>query len=830
MSVETPMKAIHNHLLFTKNGHCWAYYLVSPNFIHEGNVEKAEEHKDTMLRLMDRLSGVKDLHFQLFPSEMKIEQRMTILERSYDPKMRHIGRYYNQRTLDVLKDELINITENTFIVGVRLSNMTLTSETGIKDTTANTFANITNQLLNWVGIDMGLDDRTIASYEANEHDVTTYLQTINGKPMTEEMLYYLTRYSFIRGLPHSYEQEVEDRSKNISDTVLDTASDVGYLKINYDYGESYASILPISRTPDNMEGLEFFSIAQQFYFPVEFHLKLKRRNKSQTKNKISSTSKTLKVTGSDMLDNDDEDEELMDGLDQINHLKNQVNNHNTALFDWMGCFVVTGKTKEECFERAKTIRETMRDYQCRCVQPQADQLTLFYKLLHGQALEVVEPYWLHSSTKEGLSEFQFGVSQKLGSNIGQYIGRITAGVHDSRMDAILSSRFLVFLHAFLANEGVEGSKDNSPHIALTGKTGTGKSFLATMLMFYLMFIDGQILMTDPKSEKKAWFDLVKHDPYVIDTYPYFIELINQITFVTLNPDDVQNHGVLDPLTFLEGASARDNVLSILETIFPQQTMAIENEMRRELDFLFERKAQGERVGLMMLVETMRTHTDIQIKEFGENMFLKIKDSILQLIFSDGTKEPLRIDNKATILQIEGLELPDSKTKTHDLSELEIKNVAVMMSLSKYCQFFGMRNKSKKTSIFFDEAWVLTKAKGGKALVKSLRRVGRTYNNQLVLITQSTLDISNEDDTGNFGLSFAFDESSERSAILKHMELEDSQENKELLMGLKQGQCIMKDIHGRVGQLSVDCPFEEWTMAFQTVDKSEVAELETTFNQ
>lgn len=115
----------------------------------------------------------------------------------------------------------------------------------------------------------------------------------------------------------------------------------------------------------------------------------------------------------------------------------------------------------------------------------------------------------------------------------------------------------------------------------------------------------------------------------------------------------------------------------------------------------------------------------------------------------------------------------------------------------------------------------------KKVEKSMKRIGRSFNNALYFISQSTKDAirEEENETGNFGVAFAFDEENERSDILKWMNMEDTKENQEVLESMYQGQCLMKDMYGRSGKITVENLFEEWDGALETVNKSEVAYAE-----
>ncbi|WP_458796110.1 ATP-binding protein [Bacillus safensis] len=41
----------------------------------------------------------------------------------------------------------------------------------------------------------------------------------------------------------------------------------------------------------------------------------------------------------------------------------------------------------------------------------------------------------------------------------------------------------------------------------------------------------------------------------------------------------------------------------------------------------------------------------------------------------------------------------------------------------------------------------------------------------------------------------------------------------------QGQCLSKDIYGRAAKISIECLFDEWMGAFETINKCEVAYAE-----
>src|SRR5699024_6947736 len=206
-----------------------------------------------------------------------------------------------------------------------------------------------------------------------------------------------------------------------------------------------------------------------------------------------------------------------------------------------------------------------------------------------------------------------------------------------------------------------------------------------------------------------------------------------------------------------------------------------------------------------------------IKNAGEFLNEVVQDSILKLCVHDGTNKALSLKDRINIIEVENIDLPDSDASVDTYTNSQKKSNSIMLALGKYCELFGKMDKEEQTIEFIDEAWVIVSSKQGQKVEKQMKRVGRSYNNALFFISQSTKDELREDDgeTGNFGVSFAFDEENERKDILKWMKMEVSDTNIEMLDNMLQGQCLMKDMFGRTSKITVDCLFEEWEGALET---------------
>ena len=831
--ISTPYKQVKNNLLMTKTGQCWAYYQVPPITISDNNHEDTESYKQQLEVLYEELGHYPEFKSQLLPTDYRLSEKLGELAKDfsdgeedgeYDEKFdfTEIGDTYIQRTQDILKEELGNISEYTMYVAVRLKTKFDFNHEELSKNIKKGAGTVKENIYSILNLEVETTEEDFEKYTEIEDELFHALQSIRIERVSEDKLNFLHEFSFHHSLV---------KNLNAEEVVIDPSERAGYLKFLTDDEEFYLTTLPIAGTDELLNGIELFKIAQQFSFSAEFYINGRPMNKTIVKNKINIVSNRFKETDKAMYQNEDEDDEIVRGKERLNTIRNKVNNQNVPMFEWMGAFVVTGSSLEEVKIKARELKNTMKQqYKVTVVQPLADQLYLFYKFLQGQNLELTEPYWLQYTTHAELAEFSLGLTKQLGSYIGWYLGRITGGQVSSREVAIANSRSLSLFHSFLAHEGLEGAVTDSPHIGITGQTGKGKSYLVKLLFFYLIFMKGKVLLTDPKSEFKERLMTAYYDERVQENYPEFIEFVERLKFITLNPDHSENRGILDPLNFLVGAKASDTTFDIFSSITSLSDQHCENELRRAVDTIVKRKENGDTVGLLHVIDILVKHEDRDISLFGENIKMKVENSILNLVFGYGENNGVSIKDKATVLEIEGLDLPENKTPIAEQSESEQKSVAVMIALAKFCEEFGKRDKHEKTTIIFDEAWTLTTAKGGKKLVKSLRRVGRSYANQLILVTQSVDDVSNEDDSGNFGACFFFDESSEREKILSSAGLPVNKENMDWLGNMKKGQCLFRDFYGRIDEISIDCLFPEWNLAFKTTDKSNAGRAEKKFSR
>jgi hypothetical protein len=147
----------------------------------------------------------------------------------------------------------------------------------------------------------------------------------------------------------------------------------------------------------------------------------------------------------------------------------------------------------------------------------------------------------------------------------------------------------------------------------------------------------------------------------------------------------------------------------------------------------------------------------------------------------------------------------------DFSYEQRLSVALLYLVSQFARRLlnGMDRRLPK-AIFLDEAWAITSTPEGAKLVPEVSRMGRSRNTALILVSQNAGDLLAEQVTNCISGVFAF-RSAERVEVANVMALlgvEASDEHQIALRGLGNGECIFRDLEGRVGAVGIDLISDE----------------------
>ncbi|MGG0025263.1 VirB4-like ATPase ConE [Bacillus inaquosorum] len=827
MRLKTPMKAIHKNLLLTRTGDVWAYYRIKSNSIPMQNREKVESYKKKWQHLFEEITSYEDFHLMMYPSEYELEKRFKDLETDIAVDAMDVARYYNEETVRLLEQRLGRLTKYDFILGVKLKNSLVNISVELKDNILSLFNTATDTVVKMLGWEQNVSISFFEKYEEVEETLANIMASVRGERLAESEMTYINRYHFVRGLNHQTNEESEIKDvRSITNTIIDP-TDPSVLHLHSDQDEGYSAFVVIDEFLHNMSESDLFYEAQSLPFPVEVQMKIQTESKSITKPALNIKRQQLKEEQKEQQSTGDRsDVSTVTSATMVRHLQDEIKKEEVHLMNWLSVIVVHGKTKKECVGKATIVKRHLKGAGITCRLPVADQLNLFYKMLPGEKLDITDKNWIQKTTQDGVAESLFAVNSDIGSKIGFFLGWVDRfQEHTDLESAIMSSRDFVLFHPFLANQQLKGSKTRSPHCLITGDTGNGKSYLAKLIFNYISMLNIKSLYIDPKKEMRKWIQRVLNDEYIRENFPLYIAHLEKYNYITLDHENTHNWGSLDPISFLPPMKAKELVQVIFEQVYDFKGKDdVNTAFLRATSEVIDEKQKGGQVGSLDIIRKMQNHPEEAVQKAGDYLNEVVSDSILKLCIHDGSNPALSLEKRITILEVENMDLPDHAERLENYTISQLKSSAVMFALGKFCELFGM-NQDEQTVEFIDEAWIFTTSQQGKKVERQMRRIGRSYNNAEYFISQSTKDALKEEDSGNFGVAFAFDEPNEREEVLKWMNMEVTKENKKMMESMFQGQCLFKDYYGRTSKISIECLFEEWQGALKTVEKKAVAYAE-----
>lgn len=827
------MRYIKENMMYTNNNEIWAYYRIHSISMPATADRKKEEVKRKFRHLMNELKDCGNVDIFMVPRDMTLEERFAELSKSFSEDCYDTAKYYADKTIEVLEKEMGMIYTYDWIIGVPLKSQFEVDS--IKDGVKMAYEKFRKDALNLAGYQLNVKDEDFEPFSELENLVVRKMSMFQGKALSKKEMYYLNRLNFIRNMPHSLEEEAVNTSiENITDCIIDPSSRAGMLSLSSAEGKSTIAFLPIADTPLNISYMHIAEIVQTLPFPVELRYKINFQNLKGSlgvEGKAKRSALRLKnVVKESRAVGNTESKEISDSRGVVEDLKEQVNAEK-AIVNWLGCIVVYAKDEKQCRQRVNTVISLFKTRKIKISRAQSQQVYLYYKNLLGVGLESGDTKWIQTTNLEGFCENLLAINQRVGFRTGWYIGRVDPHISGAKSlkSAIHSSCNIVLSNPFTANKWNEDMGTASPHIAVTGETGMGKTFLVSILFTYLSMLNVKGLFIDPKTEKIKQYRRFLADPMNKKRYPHYYKLVSQFHLITFDPEKKENWGVLDPITFLKGTDAKDTAEAMIyQMINIDDTRLGQSEVSKAIRAVVERRASGEQVGMFQVIELLKEHDEKEVSEIGELLEEKVTGSVLRLGFSNGENEGLSFEKRITIIGVLGLSVPRQNDDPNYYSQSEKKSLALMIPLGKFCEKFGSMNDDEETFEVFEEAWIFNTSAVGKKILNSIKRVGRSQNNMLIYSTQSVTDVTSEDDHGNFGTIFAFNEPKEEDKILEHVGVDVSENNRGWLSGMKKGQCLMLDPYKQVQKISVHCLFPEIKKTFDTVKETTGSKAEGMF--
>ena len=826
MNKRNGIVAFHGNLMLRSNLDVYAMYEIPETIVNTVDITLKNEFKELVSDTLSDLEIFGGFEVSTIPFSTEATHNYKFLEQDLAEDTKPFGLYLMKRQAEELKKQIGETSQDRFFLTIPLRNNHVSLD--FKDGLKTAITDFSNRVMATIGSDVTFDEDWYERFEELNHEIYQTLLPLNGYMPKQDQTIFVNNNHYLRGMSVDRELEIIQIENNIDNFGSAGVSfeNYGILTLSDGAQTTYLAILPIAIPPSNLSYNHFIERRRLLGFDTEVQTKAifaKKNGFNSMQQRANRAKQKHKKTNEDIAMRNGI---VRDEIGQAEALSEDLvkkSNRGETIISYLQSMFVYDDDYDRLQEKIKIVMRNFKKIGIELARAKDDQVYLFYKHRLTEPLFENERRYLQTTTMAGFAESLFFTGQKVGSDVGLYMGRV-----DSRYDrwsggykeALQNSRNLVYYNLLQANKlDVEGKISFDGLVKVTGQMGMGKSFFVKQTFVMNSILKTKLLYFDPKAEVRKQFMKVLHEYESQGIYPEICDYIKQINFVTIDARNSENHGVLDPLVFLTGQEAKNLIISMIGEFYDlKQNEQFEKELLQMIEKYLVLRENGEKVGTKNIMEALTKSDTDRVRITAELLLEKMSNSTLSLCFSNGQNEAISMSKRISIIEVTGLELPTSETS---ITENQRQSLVALYALGQFCYKFG--SESKKESItFIDEAWFFNITDVGREIIMKIRRTGRSFNNFLVFVSQSHKDSNSElDDTG-FGTLFSFNSPTETDLILDTHGIVKSEETRKWVSSMSMGQCLFTDPFGRTERITIDGIVSEINPLCDTIETELVA--------
>ena len=568
------------------------------------------------------------------------------------------------------------------------------------------------------------------------------------------------------------------------------------IKVSTGFTDSYQTFLTIANLPDEklFPGEEWIYELQKQNLKAEvcIHIKITPHRAALEKiDKQKTTIKSQKDHIRNAKQKIPEDLELSDFY--AGEMESEIKEGRSPMLNTSITICLADSNQENLEKRCNLVKELYDRLNIVIERPLTDQRKLYFSLIPSVSNTIRD--FVLKLTPRTLASGIIGVTRSLGDNRGPYIG--TTG----------KERKPVFFALELA-----ALMDLSPAATFFGDLGVGKSFNANLLIYLLVLYGGYGLILDPKGERGHWSKELT-------------ALKGLINIITLG-NSKEDKGKLDPYNMYpddiaEADELALNILADLCGISPksdEDTVILDAQKRMKLDP--EKNCMKKLIRMMYeMPEKDKLHE--KSTSLARNIELKTDSGMAALLVGDGTEEPISLNNRLNIIQIQNLKLPEPETPKEEYGREQVLSTIIFGQATAFAKKFALIERPVPKCVLVDESWLVSASKQGRSMEEFISRMGRSLFTSIIYNGHSVTDLPTEGIKTSITYKFVFrcaNNDKEAVRLLEYIGLEATKENLSKIKTLKSGECFFKDMYGRVGLLQFDAVFQDLIDVFKTTPK------------
>jgi hypothetical protein len=395
-----------------------------------------------------------------------------------------------------------------------------------------------------------------------------------------------------------------------------------------------------------------------------------------------------------------------------------------------------------------------------------------------------------SDYRQQVSVEQFGAmvatgTHAVGSAGGVYLGYTPTGVpRPVRFDVTAPSR-----------------ENRASTVLLAGTLGSGKTVAAQLIAHAAALRGSRVIDIDPKPD------------HGLDRAP---GLEGMVEVLELSGAD-EHQGRLDPLLIGIEDMREELAVSYLLELLRDPSAAWENAIGRAV----KQTAHEKERSCMRVIERLTASEDHTAREAGEALEVVCDLGLARLGFAASPMREERAEADGVLcVRTPGLLLPDPSAARETYTRQERISAATLSLLAAYVIRLISADRHVHKLVLLDEAHSFLATRQGRAVVSRLVKMGRACNTTVLLATQLIGDLGELVELIGTWLIFGQDSDSEAAHALARLGLDSEDEGLvEMLREARTGHGLMRDLHGRVGEIQVDAVDAQLLTALATTPQT-----------
>jgi hypothetical protein len=339
-------------------------------------------------------------------------------------------------------------------------------------------------------------------------------------------------------------------------------------------------------------------------------------------------------------------------------------------------------------------------------------------------------------------------------------------------------------------------------VLLAGTLGSGKSIAAQVIAFAAQRRGSLIVDFDPKPD------------HGLDRVA---ELQDEVEVLELSGAP-EHRGKLDPLAIglpeLREELASSYLLELLRDPPPSWEVAIDRAVRDAV-------RAGEQ-SLRAVIDRLRSAEAEAGREAAEALDVLSDFGLARLGFGAGEVEPAGPEGERSVITIRtpGLSLPDPGASRETYTRAERVSVATLSLVAALALKLIAGDRSRHKIVVLDEAWFLLASTQGRSLLNRIIRLGRALNATVLVATQRLADLGELAELFGVYLLFGQETDAEARVGIAQIGLDPEDPTlRALLREYRRGQCLVRDLDGRIGEMQIDPVFPDLLAALDNTPRA-----------